>query len=129
MRPLPPLPLLLHHNCSLIFRANSEVTLRNHKLENSLKLVKRKAAKQLQLRFSLALISLVCSAGYTAQAVERMRDKCEQQTMTAVGLATINLSRDLKNSHRVGAVLQSKLSKAQVIPSLTQCTTQAVAKP
>jgi hypothetical protein len=57
----------------------------------------------------LAIHSLL-SVGLRAHADETMRDKCKQQTMTAVGLATINMSRDLKNLHRVGAVLQSKLA-------------------
>jgi hypothetical protein len=43
-----------------------------------------------------------------------MRDKCEQQTRTAVGLAIVSMARDLKNSERLGAVLQSKLSKSEV---------------
>ena len=48
-----------------------------------------------------------------------MRDKCAQQTITAVGLATINMSRDLKNAHRVGVMLQSKLAKSEVTSPLT----------
>ncbi len=60
------------------------------------------------------------SVGLRAHALEKMRDKCAQQTMTAVGLATINMSRDLKNAHHVGAVLQSKLAKSEVTSPLTQ---------
>ena len=43
-----------------------------------------------------------------------MKHKCEQQTRTAVGLAIVSMARDLKNSERLGAVLQSKLSKSEV---------------
>ena len=43
-----------------------------------------------------------------------MKEKCEQQTRTAVGLATVSIARDLKHSERLGAVLQSKLSKSEV---------------
>ena len=61
------------------------------------------------------LISLyMFSAGLRAHAVEQIKEKCAQETIREVGLATINLSRDLKKSHRVGAVLQSKLAKAEV---------------
>jgi hypothetical protein len=68
----------------------------------------------------MLLIHSLVSVGLRARAVEKMRDKCEQQTMTAVGLATINMSRDLKNAHHLGAVLQSKLAKAEVTLPLTQ---------
>jgi hypothetical protein len=119
-------------------RANSEVMVRSKKVENSLKVVKRKAAEQVKQRYILYLLvcqnllvlmqpSLTCSAWLRAHAVGQMKDKCEQQTRTAVGLATISMARDLKNSERLGAMLQSKLSKSEVtIPFplfyLTLCT-------
>ena len=58
--------------------------------------------------------SLSCSAWLRAHAVGQMKEKCEQQTWTAVGLATISMARDLKNSERLGAMLQSKLLKSEV---------------
>jgi hypothetical protein len=48
-----------------------------------------------------------------------MKEKCEQQTRTAVGLATVTMYRDLKKSERLGAVLQSKLSKSEVTSPCT----------
>ncbi len=39
------------------------------------------------------------SAGLRAHAVEQIKEKCAQETIREVGLATINLSRDLKKSH------------------------------
>ena len=58
--------------------------------------------------------SLSFSAWLRAHAVGQMKEKCEQQTRTAVGLATVSIARDLKHSERLGAVLQSKLSKSEV---------------
>ncbi len=43
-----------------------------------------------------------------------MKEKCDTQTRTAVGLATMSMACDLKNSKRFGAMLQSKLSKSEV---------------
>ncbi len=43
-----------------------------------------------------------------------MKERCELQTRTAVGQATMSMARDLKNSERLGAMLQSKLSKSEV---------------
>ena len=54
------------------------------------------------------------SATLRANAVEKMRHKCEQKTATAVSLATLQLSRDLTISQRVEAVLHSKLAKTEV---------------
>ncbi len=48
-----------------------------------------------------------------------MKDKCEQQTRIEVGRATISMARDLKKSERFGTLLQSKLSKAEVISPYT----------
>ena len=46
----PPPPSLSVSYLSLMIRANTEVMVRTKKVENSLKLVKRKAAKQVQQR-------------------------------------------------------------------------------
>ncbi len=49
-----------------------------------------------------------------------MKEKCEQQTRTAVGLATMSMARGLKNCERLGAMLQSKLSKSEVTVPCTK---------
>jgi hypothetical protein len=58
------------------------------------------------------------SATITANAVERMRNKCEQKTTTAVSQATFQLNRDLKMSQRLGSALQSKLTRVEVYAAL-----------
>ena len=57
---------------------------------------------------------VLVSATNKANAVERMRNKCEQKTTTAVTQATLSLSHDLKMSQRLGSALQSKLNQAKV---------------
>jgi hypothetical protein len=57
---------------------------------------------------------LLFSAWLRAHAVGQMKEKCDKQTRTAVGLATMSMARDLKTSKRLGAILQSKLSKSEV---------------
>ncbi len=58
--------------------------------------------------------SLSCSARLRAHAVGQMKETCEQQTRTAVGLATISIARDLKICERMEAMLQNKLTKSEV---------------
>ena len=53
-------------------------------------------------------------ATVTANAVERMRMKCEQKTAAVVSEATLSLSHDLKKSDRHGFILQRQLQKAAV---------------
>jgi hypothetical protein len=114
--------------------------VRERKAVNSLKLVRAKAAEHLRERYVFNLLcgcealakftlycysllscvyysNLVCivlvRATVTANAVERMRIKCEQKMAAVVSEATISLSHDLKKSDRLGSVLQRQLQKAE----------------
>ena len=71
------------------------------------------------LRCLSSYLSSPLSALLQAKAVERMREKCQQETTTIVSEATISMMRNLKKSQRGEAALQSQLSKAQVPPPLT----------
>jgi hypothetical protein len=102
--------------------------VRERKAVNSLKLVRAKAAEQLRERYifnllggceALAKFPLYCNsllsclyypnlvcfvlvrATVTANAVERMRIKCEQKTAAVVSEATLSLSHDLKKLDRL----------------------------
>ena len=57
---------------------------------------------------------MLVRATVTANAVERMRLKCEAKTAAEVSEATLSLSHDLKKSDRHGSVLQRQLQKAEV---------------